>query len=144
MNETPNPLHPTHLPSAPGWPLHPAMVTSDLVLPGFQIARSHGIVRGFSVGMFSGSGVGGALASIGQALGNAQGSVQKVVEVTERAHGEALFIMLQRAAQLGANAIIGFRYNITGPPGAFVIVIAYGTAVFAELRESRSDDKTSS
>lgn len=127
--QSPNPLHPTQLPSAPGWPLHPALVTSGLSLPGFQIARSYGIVRGITV---RSTGASSALASIGQTFSSGSGgSVQNMVEVHEHAHGEALFIMLQRAAQLGANAVIGFCYNITDQ-NTIVTVLAYGTAVWVE------------
>jgi uncharacterized protein YbjQ (UPF0145 family) len=127
-SQAPNPLHPTQLPPAPGWPLHPAMVTSALVLPGFEIARSHGIVRGLSV---RSTGITGGFAAVGQALGGGGGSVQTVVELNEQAHGEALFIMLQHAAQLGANAVIGFCYNSTDQV-SIVTVLTYGTAVWAE------------
>lgn len=48
-NSTKNPHHPENLPDAPGWPIHPAMVTSALGIPGFRIVKNFGLVQGLIV-----------------------------------------------------------------------------------------------
>lgn len=129
---TPNPLHPPHLPEAPGWPLHPAMVTSGLELPGFVITRSFGVVRGLTVRAV---GLGGGISASFQALGG--GNVQTMVDMCERARQDAFLTMLEHAAAFQANAIVGFRYDTTEVAQGMTEVLAYGTAVRAELIEQR-------
>ena len=123
----PSPLHPAHLPPAPGWPIHPVMITTGLELPGFRITRVHGIVRGLVV---RSAGFGGGIAASFEALGG--GNVQTMARVCESAREEAFYIMLQHAAQMSANAIIGFRYDTTEVGQALTEVLAYGTAVWVE------------
>lgn len=122
-----NPLHPPHLPPAPGWPLHPVMITTGLELPGFRIVRVHGIVRGLVV---RSAGFGGGIAASFEALGG--GNVKTMANVCERAREEAFYIMLQHAAQVSANAVIGFRYDTTEVGQGLTEVLAYGTAVWVE------------
>lgn len=131
-NPGPNPLHPPHLPEAPGWPLHPAMITSALELPGFVIVRSYGVVRGLTVRAV---GIGGGITASFQALGG--GNVQTMVDMCERARQDAFLIMLQHAAAFQANAVVGFRYDTTEVAQGMTEVLAYGTAVRAELIERR-------
>ena len=120
-------LHPPHLPEAPGWPIHPAMITSAFELPGFRITRSLGVVRGLTV---RSPGVGGSISASFQALGG--GDVQTLRELCEGARGDAFFIMTEGAARYGANAVIGFRYDTTEIGQNLTEVLAYGTAVWAE------------
>jgi uncharacterized protein YbjQ (UPF0145 family) len=122
-----NPLHPSHLPPAPGWPLHPLMITTALELPGFRLLRSHGIVRGLVV---RSAGFGGGIAASFEALGG--GNVKTMANVCERAREEAFYLMLQHAAQLSANAVVGFRYDTTEVGQGLTEVLAYGTAVWVE------------
>ncbi|HEV2704478.1 MAG TPA: YbjQ family protein [Pyrinomonadaceae bacterium] len=122
-----NPLHPSHLPPAPGWPIHPVMITTGLELPGFRILRVHGIVRGLVV---RSAGFGGGIAASFEALGG--GNVKTMANVCERAREEAFYLMLQHAAQLSANAIVGFRYDTTEVGQGLTEVLAYGTAVWVE------------
>ena len=119
--------HPAGLPPAPGWPIHPAMVTSTFDLPGFRIERSLGIVRGLTV---RSPGVGGGIAASFQAMGG--GTVTALLEVCERAREEAFLTMMRHAVRFGANAVIGFRYDTTELAQSLTEVLAYGTAVYAE------------
>ena len=121
------PPHPANLPPAPGWPIHPAMVTSALELPGFRIVRSLGIFRGLTVRSPS---FGGSIQASLESIGG--GKQHTYTELCERARAEAFFLMLQHAAEFGANAIIGFRYDTTEIASVGTEVLAYGTAVWAE------------
>jgi len=120
-------LHPPQLPEAPGWPIHPAMITSAFKLPGFRLTKSFGVVRGLTV---RSPGVGGSISASFQALGG--GDVQTLRNLCEGARGDAFFIMTEDAARYGANAIIGFRYDTTEIAQNMTEVLAYGTAMWAE------------
>ncbi|MFP6676962.1 MAG: YbjQ family protein [Pirellulaceae bacterium] len=122
-----SPLHPKHLPDAPGWPIHPAMVTSTLDLPGFRIAKTFGVVQGLIVRApgFSG-GISAALQSF------SGGNVQVFQDLCEKARRDAFVMMMENAIRYGANGIIGFRYDTTEIGQGLSEVLAYGTAIWAE------------
>ena len=50
----------------------------------------------------------------------------------EQAREEAYEIMVRHAQELGANAIIGMRYDATEVSAGVTEVLAYGTAVIVE------------
>ena len=128
MQGQPNyPPHPPGLPPAAGWPVHPAMVVTGVEVPNFRVARAIGVVRGLTV---RSPGIAGGFSAAFQSLGG--GNVSALVDVCERARGEAYYLMLQHAAQMGANAVIGFRYDATEMGQSLTEVLAYGTAVWAE------------
>lgn len=107
--------------------LDPAMVTSAFTLPGFRLVRSLGIVRGLTVRSAS---FGGQIAAAFQSLGG--GNIRTMTAVCEHARTEAYLMTLEHAAQLGANAIIGFGYDTTEIAQGMTEVLAYGTAVIVE------------
>jgi uncharacterized protein YbjQ (UPF0145 family) len=109
------------------WAIDPAMVTSTLSLPGYRVIRSLGVVRGLIVRSAS---IGGQLAAAFQSLGG--GNIRTMTTVCERARTEAFLMALDHAAQLGANAIIGFSYDTTEIAQGMTEVLAYGTAVLVE------------
>ena len=117
------------LPPAPGWPIHPALVTNAFEIPGFRITRSFGVVRGLVV---RAPGFGAGFAASLEALGG--GNVATYIQLCEKARADAFFALLQHAAQVGGNAIIGMRYDATelGGQSALTEVLAYGTAVWCE------------
>lgn len=115
------------LPATSDWPIEPSMVTSALTLPGYQIVSSLGLVRGLTVRSAS---IGGQIAAAFQSLGG--GTIRTMTNVCEHARTEAYLMVLQHAAQLGANAIIGFCYDTTEIAQGMTEVLAYGTAVLAE------------
>lgn len=119
--------HPPNLPAAPGWPIHPAMVTTGLELPGFKVVRPLGIVRGLIV---RSPGFGGGIAASFEALGG--GNVNTMIQLCEKARADAFFSLLQHAAQMGANAVVGMRYDATELGQGLTEVLAYGTAVWAD------------
>src|SRR5215212_9061986 len=85
-----------------------AMVTTTLELHGYRVIRSVGIVRGITVRSRSILGtLGGALQTI------VGGNISLFTELCEKTRLEAFELMLQHAAELGANAILGMRYDAT-------------------------------
>ena len=107
--------------------LDPIMVSSAFTLPGFRIVRSLGIVRGLTVRSAS---VGGQVAAAFQSLTG--GNIRAMTRVCEHARTEAYTMILEHAAQLGANGIIGFAYDTTEIAQGMTEVLAYGTAVIVE------------
>src|SRR5260370_42052926 len=94
MQPTPPPgNHPRNLPPAPGWPIHPAMVTVGFEIPGFRLVRSYGIVRGLVV---RSPGFGGSFVASFEALGG--GNVDTMIQMCEKARADAFVAMLQHAA----------------------------------------------
>ncbi|MGI4854176.1 MAG: YbjQ family protein [Janthinobacterium lividum] len=108
-------------------PLHPASVTSALELPGCRIVRSLGIVRGIVVRSRSVFGTIGA--SLQTLVG---GDITLYTQLCERTRQDAFQRMVQHADELGANAIISFRYDANEVMQGVTEVLAYGTAVVVE------------
>jgi uncharacterized protein YbjQ (UPF0145 family) len=105
----------------------PALVTTALELPGYRIARNLGMVRGIVVR--SRSVVGTIGASLQTIIG---GNITLFTELCERTRGEAFELMLQHAAERGANAVIAMRYDANEVMSGVTEVLAYGTAVTVE------------
>jgi uncharacterized protein YbjQ (UPF0145 family) len=104
-----------------------SMVTTTLELHGFRVVRNIGIVRGITVRSRSIFGtLGGALQTI------VGGNISLFTELCEKTRMEAFELMLQHAAQMGANAILGMRYDATEVMDGVTEVLAYGTAVVVE------------
>jgi uncharacterized protein YbjQ (UPF0145 family) len=100
------------------------MVTSANELPGYRVVRNFGIVRGITVR--SRSVLGNLAAGIQTIMG---GNISVLTELCETAREEAYEILLQHAAQLGANAIVCMRYDANEVMQGVTEVLAYGTAV---------------
>ena len=104
-----------------------AMVTTALELQGYRVVRSIGVVRGITVRSRSIFGtLGGALQTI------VGGNISLFTELCEKTRLEAFELMLQHAAEMGANAIIAMRYDATEVMDGVTEVLAYGTAVVVE------------
>jgi uncharacterized protein YbjQ (UPF0145 family) len=101
-----------------------ALVTSAFELPGHTIVRNYGLVRGIIVR--SRSVLGNIAAGFQQMIG---GNISIYTELCEQARSDAYEIMIQHAAQVGANAIIGARYDATEITQGVTEVLCYGTAV---------------
>lgn len=108
--------------------LDPANITSAFTLPGFRLVRSLGIVRGLTVRSASFK---GQIAAAFQSL--AGGTIRTMTTVCEHARTEAYLMAVEHAAQLGANAIVGFGYDTTEIAQGMTEVLAYGTAVIVEV-----------
>ena len=103
------------------------MITTAFVLDGFRIKQSLGIVRGITVRSRS------VLGSLGGALQTlVGGNISIFTELCEKARTEAFDLMVSHGAQLGANAIIGMRYDANDVMDGVTEVLAYGTAVIVE------------
>jgi uncharacterized protein YbjQ (UPF0145 family) len=107
--------------------MSPRNVTTAFSLPGHRIVHNLGIVRGITVRSRSAIGTFGA--GIQQMLG---GNITLWTEMCEQARQEAFDIMVQHAAAMGANAIIGMRYDANEVSEGATEVLAYGTAVMVE------------
>jgi len=106
------------------------MVTTGFDLPGYRIVRNLGVVRGVTVR--SRSVVGNIGASLQTLFG---GNISILTGLCEHARAEAFDLMIQHAAEMGANAIIGTRYDATEIMTGATEVLAYGTAVIVEQPE---------
>ncbi len=100
------------------------LITTAFELPGQRIEASLGIARGIVVR--SRSIVGSFGAAIQTIFG---GNISLYTSLCERARQEAYDKMLAQAAGLGANAIIGMRYDATEIGSGITEVLCYGTAV---------------
>ncbi|MEO8242307.1 MAG: YbjQ family protein [bacterium] len=98
------------------------VTTNDL--PGYKVTAVHGVARGLTVRSRS-------------ALGNIGGSIQALfggnlsvyTNLAETARQEAFDILVSHALAMGANAIIGMRYDANEIMDGITEVLAYGTAV---------------
>ena len=106
-----------------------SMVTTTLHIEGMAVVRHLGVVRGITVR--SRSVVGQIGASLQQLIG---GNITLYTELCEHAREEAVQLMMQNADQLGADAIIGMRYDANEVTDGVTEVLAYGTAVVVQPR----------
>ena len=103
------------------------LITTAFELPGQRVVRNLGIVRGIIVR--SRSIVGNFGAAIQSLFG---GNITLYTSLCERARFDAFDAMRAEATALGANAIIGMRYDATEISSGITEVLAYGTAVVVE------------
>jgi uncharacterized protein YbjQ (UPF0145 family) len=108
-------------------PISHSMVTTAFILDGYTIQRNLGLVRGIIVR--SRSIVGTIGASLQTIVG---GNITLFTKLCEETREHAFDLMLQHAAELGANAVIGMRYDATEVMQGVTEVLAYGTAVYVE------------
>ena len=106
------------------------MVTTAFTLDHHRIVRTLGVVRGITVRSRS------FFATIGGTLHSLKGgNITAFTRLCEMARAEAFEIMVQHASEVGANAIIGMRYDATELFSGITEVLAYGTAVVVEPTE---------
>ena len=103
------------------------MVTTAFELPNYRIVRNLGVVRGLTVR--SRSVVGSIGASLQTLFG---GNISIYSSLCEQARADAYELMIQHADELGANAIIGVRYDATEIAPGVTEVLCYGTAARVE------------
>ena len=103
------------------------MVTTQFELDGFRVVRTLGVVRGIVVRSRS------IFGTIGAGLQTlVGGNITLLTNLCEKTREHAFELMLQHAAELGANAVIGVRYDATEVMQGVTEVLAYGTAVIVE------------
>ena len=116
--------------SPPRYSVSHQMVTSAFELPGYRITQNPGVVRGIVVRSRS------IVANIGASLQTiVGGNITAWTRLCEQTRSEAFDIMIQHATELGANAIVGARYDATEIASGVTEVLAYGTAVIVEPLE---------
>jgi uncharacterized protein YbjQ (UPF0145 family) len=103
------------------------MITTAFEIPGYRVVRTIGLVRGVTVRSRSILGTLGA--SLQTVVG---GNITLFEEMCEKTREQALELMMSHAAQRGANAVIGVRYDATEVMQGVTEVLAYGTAVQIE------------
>ena len=113
--------------SDPRFSVSTQMVTTAFELPGYRITQNLGVVRGIIVRSRS------IVANIGAGLQTLiGGNITAWIKLCEETRSEAFEIMIQHASELGANAIVGARYDATEVMSGATEVLAYGTAVIVE------------
>ena len=103
------------------------MTSTTFTIDGFQITKNLGVVRGIVVRSRSVFGTLGA--SLQTLVG---GNITLFTELCEKTRNEAFDLMLAHAQQVGANAVVGVRYDATEVMQGVTEVLCYGTAVVVE------------
>src|SRR5262245_31936647 len=112
--------------------IDPNLVTTAFDLPGYRVVQTLGVVRGIIVRSRS------ILGNIGAGLQTlVGGNITLYTELCERARGDAFRLMLEHAAEAGANAIVGVRYDANEVAAGVTEVLAYGTAVVVEAGKQK-------
>jgi uncharacterized protein YbjQ (UPF0145 family) len=107
--------------------MNQALTTTAFTLDGYRIVQNRGVVRGIIVRSRSIFGtIGGSLQTI------VGGNISLFTDLCERTRADAFSEMLQHASALGANAVIGVRYDATELMSGVTEVLCYGTAVVVE------------
>ena|ERR1035437_7912646 len=103
------------------------MATTGLELIGYKTTQNLGLARGIIVR--SRSIVGNIGAGIQSLFG---GNITILTDLCEKTREEAFNLMLKHATDMGANAVVGVRYDATEVMQGITEVLAYGTAVVVE------------
>ncbi len=107
--------------------LDPTLVTTALEIPNHRIVRNLGVVRGIVVRSRN------IFATVGASLQTlVGGDITLFTELCEKTRQDSYAMMTLHAAQLGANAVISFRYDANEVMKGVTEVLAYGTAVVVE------------
>ena len=116
--------------SQPRFSVSESMVTTAFELPGYRIKQNLGVVRGIVVRSRN------VFVNIGAGLQTlVGGNIKAWSKLCEETRKEAFDIMIQHATEMGANAIVGARYDATEMGSGTTEVLAYGTAVIVEPTE---------
>jgi uncharacterized protein YbjQ (UPF0145 family) len=104
-----------------------SMTTTTFSFEGYRITGSLGVVRGITVRSRSLFGtIGGSLQTL------VGGNISLFTNLCEKTRSEAFDLMVEHAEQLGANAIVGVRYDATELMQGVTEVLCYGTAVIVQ------------
>jgi uncharacterized protein YbjQ (UPF0145 family) len=106
-----------------------SQTSTTFEIEGYKITKNHGLVRGIMVRSRSIFGsIGAGLQTI---LG---GNITLLSDLCERTRAETFELMLKHAEELGANAVVGVRYDATEIMQGVTEVLVYGTAVTVEKK----------
>jgi uncharacterized protein YbjQ (UPF0145 family) len=112
--------------------MNPAQTTTAFTLDGHRTLKSLGVVRGITVRSRSIFGtIGGSLQTL------VGGNISLFSSLCEKTRAEAFELMLAHADELGANAVIGVRYDATEIMNGVTEVLCYGTAVIVASGDIR-------
>ena len=101
-----------------------SMTTTAFALDGYKTTKTLGVVRGVTVRSRS------ILGTIGASLQTlVGGNITLLTELCEKTRADAFELVLQQARSLGANAVVGLRYDATEVMDGVTEVLCYGTAV---------------
>jgi uncharacterized protein YbjQ (UPF0145 family) len=107
--------------------MNSAMTTTTFTLEGYRVVKTFGVVRGIIVRSRS------IFGTIGAGLQTlVGGNISIFSDLCEQTRRDALEQMLAHAGALGANAVIGLRYDATEIMQGVTEVLCYGTAVLVE------------
>lgn len=107
-----------------------SMTTTTFELDGFRVKKHLGVVRGIVVRSRSVFGtIGGMLHTL---IG---GNITLFTDLCEKTREEAFDMMVSHAEEMGANAVIGIRYDATEVMGGVTEVLCYGTAVIVSQKQ---------
>ena len=113
--------------SPPRYSVSHQMVTTAFELPNYRVVQNLGVVRGIVVRSRN------IFATLGATLQTVVGgNITVWTKLCEQTRVDAFDIMIQHATELGANAVIGARYDTTELSQGVTEVLAYGTAVIVE------------
>jgi uncharacterized protein YbjQ (UPF0145 family) len=113
--------------SKPRYSVSHHMVTTAFELPDFRVTRNLGVVRGIVVRSRN------IFVNVGAVFKSmVGGNITAWTNLCEQTRADAFEIMIQHATELGANAIVGARYDTTEIASGVTEVLAYGTAVIVE------------
>jgi uncharacterized protein YbjQ (UPF0145 family) len=104
-----------------------ALTSTTMGIEGYRVVRHLGVVRGVTV---RSRGLVGQMAAAMRTI--VGGRIHEYIELCEQSRAEAFEQMLSHATELGANAVIGVRYDATELGENMSEVLAYGTAVVVE------------
>jgi uncharacterized protein YbjQ (UPF0145 family) len=117
--------------STPKYSVSHQMATTAFELPNFHVTQTLGVVRGIVVRSRN------VFATLGAAFQQVVGgNITIWTRMCEETRSDAFDIMIQHASEIGANAIVGVRYDTTEIATGVTEVLCYGTAVIVEPTDS--------
>ena len=127
MNRDPLENRAPYAVSPPRYSVSHQMVTTAFELPNYRVVQNLGVVRGIVVRSRN------VFATIGASLQTiVGGNITVWTRLCEQTRADAFDIMIQHATEVGANAVVGARYDTTELSTGVTEVLAYGTAVVVE------------
>ena len=107
-----------------------AMTTTANAIDGYRTTKSYGVVRGITVRSRS------VIGTIGAGLQTlVGGNITLLTELCEKTRADAFELVLQHAQALGANGVVGLRYDATEVMQGVTEVLCYGTAVIVTAND---------
>jgi uncharacterized protein YbjQ (UPF0145 family) len=105
------------------------LITTAFEIDGYKVIKNLGIIRGITVRSRN------VFATIGASFQTlVGGNITLFTELCEKTRKEAFELMVQHAEELGANAVVGFRYDANEVMSGVTEVLAYGTAVVLQKK----------